>query len=1039
MSAVGDPSALLERAYVDLDLRGGRLLDTAASPTEHPAEWRSVGDWLLSAQRIGAQRIFFVEDDPVLVFSALQPGARDHDILDVFRRFWSLARPRCLFLATGNELRVYALSQAPVSDGDAQGLTPLETVTHVADVAERLANFHRVRVESGDAFAALGDEQPHRADHQLLRDVTRATGALQDAGLGPRSAHRLIEQAILVRYLEDRGVLTPDYFTLIADQRDDWRRLLAAPTETELRPNSSFARCLSNVALTGAIFGSLATHFNGDLFVAGDDLGGAPTSAHLLLLQDLLLGTTVHDAQERMFLWAYDFSVVPTALVSTMYELFYNRERGRSSVYYTPPQLVEFVLADLLDERRLDTNPSICDPACGSGAFLVEAFRRLVRHRMARLGRPLSVDELKLLLGRLQGVDIDESAVRLAAFSLYVAYLHYQSPADILQAGRLPSLINSPDSNTERRPLTIADAFSPSSESPATSAPSTQPHVAWRSEGYDIVVGNPPWTKPGRGDSHIPDLWASRRALAVGDRNRSQLFIWRALDLLNDGGVASLLVAGGALTGVRGLEFRAQWLAAARLEHVVNFSEVRAAYFHDAAAPFALIRFRRAAGPPDGPVVYETAKRSGLEDSAPTYLRRERRLPSQRSLREHDHLWKTCMSGGLRDEALLRRLDEYGRLAQMISKAHPPGFGYQKGKEGDPSSYPPDEQLAAMPLVTHFTAWGPLELLPRGSVPPLIKRRMHPALYEGQRLIVGLGVIGGARLHARLEEGRFAYTHRTRGIPLQHRPRWEGQVALATLLSSVGRYWLFMHSRMWGGWKQQVRWEELAQLPLRLTAPDDPAVTRLVNAVERLPTVREGDDDGPSLFGGSDTLGAVLRDIDTSVGELFEMTDAERELVEDFWVARSAAGSRPVRHDGPDFGYADDVVQEPRTGIRAYLQTFLRVWNSQLGVDGEISWQLVRDRFTRVLCAIFETHAHGAPRARPDDHFTESWEAVLARIGGTINPPPSMSLRRYGSIRAVSDTAIVVIKRDEQRLWSATAAREDADATTVQAMALHEP
>ena len=41
-------------------------------------------------------------------------------------------------------------------------------------------------------------------------------------------------------------------------------------------------------------------------------------------------------------------------------------------------------------------------------------------------------------------------------------------------------------------------------------------------------------------------------------------------------------------------------------------------------------------------------------------------------------------------------------------------------------------------------------------------------------------------------------------------------------------------------------------------------------------------------------------------------------------------------------------------------------------------------------------------------------------------------------LRAVTDSAIIIVKRNEGRLWSATAAREDAEATIAQAMRLQQ-
>ena len=69
----------------------------------------------------------------------------------------------------------------------------------------------------------------------------------------------------------------------------------------------------------------------------------------------------------------------------------------------------------------------------------------------------------------------------------------------------------------------------------------------------------------------------------------------------------------------------------------------------------------------------------------------------------------------------------------------------------------------------------------------------------------------------------------------------------------------------------------------------------------------------------------------------------------------------------------------------------------------------------------------------------ESWAGVLRRLGISLSERRAGTLLAHGIVRAVSNTAIVVVKRDEQRMWTASAAREDADATTAQLMALEPP
>ena len=68
---------------------------------------------------------------------------------------------------------------------------------------------------------------------------------------------------------------------------------------------------------------------------------------------------------------------------------------------------------EALSWERLDRlhqkNEIILDPSCGSGVFLVEAYKRLVLHWRSRNGwkRP-SITILKHLLKKVHGIDLEE-------------------------------------------------------------------------------------------------------------------------------------------------------------------------------------------------------------------------------------------------------------------------------------------------------------------------------------------------------------------------------------------------------------------------------------------------------------------------------------------------------------------------------------------------------------------------------------------------------------------------------------------------------
>ena len=1030
---VGSP--LLERVYTDLDLVSGSLLEVAEAPSvaSDTQRWRELGDWLLLAARVNAERVFFLNNDPILVFSSLPPESDENDVLDCYRRTWSLARPRCLFLAVGNELRVYSLANPPTALGTNQEpMSALEIVTKAADIGEQLSRFHRQSLESGAAF-----EEPHmaeqsgRADQQLIHDVRVATAALVEAGLEPRIAHTLIERAILVRYLEDRAILTVDYFDAVESRHSNTTHTLTPePSVPDFGQPSRFLRLLGNRDITYHLFDQLAEDFNGDLFVTTPREREVVTTSHLRLLMHLLQGKASAD-QEPLFLWAYDFSVIPTNLISTMYELFYREEMSEtsSSTYYTPPELVEFVLANVLDDKALDKEPKVCDPACGSGIFLVEAYRRIVRHEMLRLRQPLSNGRLQdLLLNRIAGCDTDDAAIRLAAFSLYVAFLNYQSPQDIRRAGPLPRLIQGNEAGATTAPLVVRDAFSPMRGDPSLDGrrdSNPGEPLPWTAHGFDVVVGNPPWTELA-GQTSRSERWAARFGHTVGDRSPSQLFLWRALDFLTDDGVAAFLVSAKAMLNTRSTSraFREQWLQRVSIEHVVNFSHVRRDFFETGVAPFMLVRFRPAERETNGMVIYETARpvpRGRRGSSALARLNRQ--VVPQASLRARDYLWKTYSAGSVRDDAFLARLEVEDRLRNWTHEDLR-AYGFQIAREEGPG-HAPSQTLVHLRSLAKFNSWGPLRREWFEPVPPFVKFVPDERLFRGQRLLVRRGVSARFGPHARLETEPFAFRHTTYAVSLAHLSSWQAKVILGTLLSSMGRYWLYMVSGSWGTWRDEVRSADVLNMPLRLTSEPNRATRRIEDAVSQLQHV--------DLQMGSGVVPPQMNEIDQGVAELFELTDPECDLIADFWVAQGPDATLPLPVGPAAGGIEDDLDPHTGTGMSPYLRVFLRAWNRRLGERGQFSWKVWHDPRARVVAVIFETRGRGVDKDSTlvSNEF-ENWLAALNRIGVQWEASQAQSILRYGMVRAVTDTSIIVVKRDEQHLWTATAARQDVDATVAQ-------
>ena len=127
-------------------------------------------------------------------------------------------------------------------------------------------------------------------------------------------------------------------------------------------------------------------------------------------------------------------------------------QRKDTGSYYTPTSLVESLLDTALDPVLDDAEKSddpekallsvtVCDPACGSGHFLVGAARRIAKRVAAlRTGDPEPAPEavrsaMREVVGRnIYGVDLNPLAAELAKVSLWLEALDPGRPLTFLDA-----------------------------------------------------------------------------------------------------------------------------------------------------------------------------------------------------------------------------------------------------------------------------------------------------------------------------------------------------------------------------------------------------------------------------------------------------------------------------------------------------------------------------------------------------------------------------------------------------------------------------
>ena len=1051
----------LDTLYEEFDYQNGSLHPVANNPTGCPKEidWLEKGEWLAAAKQAEAKKIFFVGNNPVVVFAECDADPKAK--VKAFNRVWCLARPRLLFLASPGEITVYDLAQEPVDERkqeDWEKLKHLDVLQNLHDVSRALKKYHRDHVESGRVFAdkRFGDLK-NRADKALIRDLKTVRRELIDAGLSAgkvRFAHALIGRSIFIRYLEDRRVLTKEYFEHVAGQKSEWMDLLHSPTD---RPGLDFSqhttyypRILADKTFTYALFRQLSRDFNGDMFPGVDEEEQVVTGENLTLIQDLLYGDV--GSQQKLFFYSYRFDIIPLDLISSIYEEFYheaaseekkNSKKRQEGAYYTPPVLAEFVLSRILTPDVLKGKPRVLDPACGSGIFLVEAFRRFVRYEWHRDKQPPTFAALKRILKeQIAGIEVNGEAARVAAFSLYLSMLHYLDPPDInrqIEMGnRLPNLVaseNTGSSTNHFHCILPGDAFD-------TRIIESNP--TWKERFgagcADIVVGNPPWGAPGtKANVEIKARhkgmvdWCKSNNKPIGDMESSQAFLWRALDFLKTGGKAGMLVIAGVLFkhNTTSRAFRKEWFDSVSLDEIFNFSHVRKFFFKGANAPFLALCFRKESQQ-GKPVHYWSAKQAVniKKTQSLMFSRYDMNVLSAEDL-SGSSVWKELWFGRALDRELLRFLKQKKRLGQFADREKC-GRGYEIVSK--PKSAGALQSFESL-VVGSFSRYDSLEF----STPPQkVYRLGNLNIYDGNRLLVQRGIQEKAtdkgRIIARWEAGPFCFTNALFGIKLESPQEWKYKTILGILWSSAARYFFFMTSSNWGLWHHDIHLkDELLQLPVVLDETN-PATKKVIAAVDKLRNYqpRERDILSPGGIPGEAIEAKRCEweaELDEAVFELYGFDEEQKDLVRDFCDVTLPFFYKPFDSKG----VMPAVENNGLDWIEKYVHIFCRRWNVYLGDAEEMRAEVHTGAHGNMVAVEFFP-------ADKDDPWNllpqqDSWQYILEQIGEALPQPMGTSqILLDGLVHIVTDRGIIIIKRNERRFWTRSLAREDADAALCKRM-----
>ena len=325
----------------------------------------------------------------------------------IHRLVWNQNVVPFVLVRTSNEIRVYSGFAYRQDSGEWTVTKVLKKAVTVQEIASKLVpSFHAHRIDDGTLWRSEGQFiTPMPVDWKLLSNLETLGRILHERmGLGLRAAQSLIGKYVYLRYLRDRKILSPEKLERFGVMEED-----VFSRQAKLPALKTLIRCLDDW-LNGAIFdipwqeNITASHIRE---VAGAFFGDDPETGQLNLYED------------------YDFSYIPIETLSVVYEQFL-RAMGRArkaGAYYTPIPLVNFVLDALEELKPLRAGTRVLDPACGSGAFLVQCYRRLIEKELAKRQTLQPFELQKLLQRHIFGVERDEAASQIAELSLAILTL----------------------------------------------------------------------------------------------------------------------------------------------------------------------------------------------------------------------------------------------------------------------------------------------------------------------------------------------------------------------------------------------------------------------------------------------------------------------------------------------------------------------------------------------------------------------------------------------------------------------------------------
>lgn len=490
----------------------------------------------------------------------------ENELTYLHKQLYSSGLVPMFFVFTKQDVRIFNCFARPAKGRNLK-YTPLTTIKLTSSLSEKInaKTQEDFKAFSGRSFDngtfwedSIYSNQFKFSDsayEKLLTELKQALKDIINKQILPESfARKIMVVSILIKYLEEREdedgnkVFPDDFFSRFAENA------------------TKFTDVLKKTGAYLELLDYLAEHFNGGIFQLEDDERKFVADLNLSRFGQFLDGET--EGIQFVFWRLYSFNDLPVELISNIYEEFLGKQPG---VVYTPPYLVNFLLDEAMPLSSEETDFKILDPACGSGVFLVGAYRRLIyRWRKKNNWNHPDLETLKKLLREnIYGVELKKEAANLTVFSLSLALCDELTPLQIWKDLRFDDL--------HKENILHDDFFNVISDNKLQ-------------KKFDLVIGNPPFqAQLTEAAKRVESIKGKERKISVSNHNNeikevtvklpdnqvALLFLEQSVELCKKKGLVCLIQPSGPLLyNNSSFQFRQVLLKKYNVPQIIDFTHI---------------------------------------------------------------------------------------------------------------------------------------------------------------------------------------------------------------------------------------------------------------------------------------------------------------------------------------------------------------------------------------------------------------------------------------------------------------------------------